>query len=520
MPRAGSLATTVRQHLPLLVILLVATVLRLQYLHAPLLDAHRWRQVDTASIARTFYEGSINPLKPEANWGGAHGYVESEFPLLPMLAALLYRVFGPDEMWGRLIVICFSVLAVALTYVLERDLLDEPAALSAALLVAVSPGAVFYGRAFMPDSLMVCFSLAAIIGFLHYFRGGRTSALVVGACGFAFAVLVKLPGVITIAPIVVAGWLAKRWGLLRDRRFLLALALSGVVAAAWYVYAYAIYLQTGLTFGIFGTTKTYPMTVGPGPWPTAFSKWSTIELLTSWQFYETMLSRLWVLHLTPPGFALAAVGFLLWRRLPGREIVDSWFLAMLAFILGAGFGHMGHDYYQLPLVPICALYFGAAARPVFDATWIRGALGPARIWAPVIGVTLVALSMLAFLHSGVIEHHFRPETPDIRMQQAGDAINDAAADDALLVVVDDYGVNSPMLLYFAHARGWSLDADTARPELVRGLVGHGARYFATTRWSQLIRKQPDLKLYLDSRRQVELKGAPPNTALFELTAPR
>src|SRR4029079_14041362 len=173
------------------------------YLHAPLLDAHRWRQVDTASIARTFYEGSINPLKPEANWGGAHGYVESEFPMLPMLAALLYRVFGPDEMWGRLIVILFSVLAVALTYLLERDLLDETAALAAALLVAVSPGAVFYGRAFMPDSWMVCFSLAAIIGFLRYFRRGRTSALVVGACGFAFAVLVKLPGVMQMGPIGV-----------------------------------------------------------------------------------------------------------------------------------------------------------------------------------------------------------------------------------------------------------------------------------------------------------------------------
>ena len=128
--------------------------------------------------------------------------------------------------------------------------------------------------------------------------------------------------------------------------------------------------------------------------------------------------------------------------------------------------------------------------------------------------------MLAFLHSGVIEHHFRPETPDVRMQQAGDAINDAAADDALLVVVDDYGVNSPMLLYFAHARGWSLDADTARPQLVRGLVGQGARYFATTRWWQLIKRQPDLKLYLESCREVELKGAPSNTALFDLTASR
>ena len=131
----------------------VAVALRLLYITAPLLDAHRWRQVDTASIARTFYEERFNPFRPEVNWGGAHGAVESEFPLLPALAALLYTVFGPDEMWGRLIVVAFSVGSVWLTYVLGRQLLDRAGGLAAATLVAVSPAAVFYGRAFMPDSL-------------------------------------------------------------------------------------------------------------------------------------------------------------------------------------------------------------------------------------------------------------------------------------------------------------------------------------------------------------------------------
>lgn len=520
VPHARRIAVTVSQHLPVLLILLVASGLRLQYLNAPLLDAHRWRQVDTASIARTFYEGSINPLKPEANWGGAHGYVESEFPLLPMLAAMLYRVFGPSEVWGRLIVILFSVVAVYLTYLLARDLLDGTAGLAAATLVAVSPGAVFYGRAFMPDSLMVCFSLAAIVAFLRYFKTGTTGALVIGAASLALAVLVKLPGVIVVAPIAASAWITKRWSVLRDRRLIAAVSAAGALAAAWYVYAYGIYLDSGLTFGVFGTTKTYPMTVALGPWPTAFSKWSTIELITSWKFYDTLLARLWVLHLTPPGFALSVIGFLLWRRVPTRSIVDSWLLAMLAFIMAAGLGHMGHDYYQLPLVPICAMYFAAAARPLFDRKWIASAIGPWRGWPAVVGVSVVAVAMLAFLHSGVIEHHFRPETPDVRMQRAGQAIDEAADDDDLLVVVDDYGVNSPLLLYFAHARGWSFDAETARPEVVRGLVAQGARYFATTRWSELSRKQPDLKLYLDSRRMIVLKNAPDNTVLFELTSPR
>ena len=129
--------------------MLVAAALRLQYITAPLLDAHRWRQVDTAAVARAFYEGPMNPLKPEANWGGAHGYVESEFPLLSLIVSLLYKAFGVSETWGRLVVVFFSLATVALVYVLARDLIDHPAGLAAAFLMAVSPGAVFYGRAFM-----------------------------------------------------------------------------------------------------------------------------------------------------------------------------------------------------------------------------------------------------------------------------------------------------------------------------------------------------------------------------------
>ena len=159
-------------------ILLLAAVLRLLYVDAPLLDAHRWRQVDTAFMARAFYESGINPLKPEANWGGAHGYVESEFPLLPAIVAVLYHLLGPDEIWGRLVVAAFSVGAVVLTYLLARMLLGSRPGRAAALLVAVSPSAVFYGRAVMPDTLMVFFSLAALLGFMRHGESRSARALV------------------------------------------------------------------------------------------------------------------------------------------------------------------------------------------------------------------------------------------------------------------------------------------------------------------------------------------------------
>jgi 4-amino-4-deoxy-L-arabinose transferase-like glycosyltransferase len=498
----------------------VALALRLLYITAPLLDAHRWRQVDTASIARTFYEERFNPLRPEVNWGGSHGAVESEFPLLPALAAILYTLFGPHEMWGRLIVVAFSVGSVWLTYVLARLLLDRAGGLAAATLVAVSPAAVFYGRAFMPDSLMIFFSLAALVGVIRHATTGATRPLIVASCALGLTILVKLPGILVLAPIAAALWHVKGRHALRDRRLWLAMGTPVLLAAAWYWHAYQIYRETGLTFGVIGTTKTYPAFVATSVWTTAFSKWSSLELLTSTPLYDLMLSRLYFLHLTPAGFALALVGLLVWRVPHWRRVGDTWLAAMVTFILVAGAGHMGHDYYQLPLVPIFALYFAAAARPLFDAGWIADRVGPGL--APRVGVALVvaAVAAVGFWHSAVIARHFRPAAPDVRILRAGEAIARALSEPGLLVVVDDYGVNSPMLLYFAHAKGWSFDADTVTAPVVRTLEAQGARYFASTKWSTVRRSQPDLVAYLQTRHAPVLEGAPADTVLFDLRRPR
>jgi len=506
--------------LPLLLAILAAGLgLRLLYITAPLVDAHRWRQVDTAGIARTFYEDRFNPLMPEAIWGGPAGAVESEFPLLPAMTAAAYAAFGPSEIWGRVIVIAFSLAAIWLTYLLGRQLIGEAGGLCAATVMAVSPSAVFYGRAFMPDTLMIAFSLAALTCLIRYTTDGGRLWLYASGIALGLTVLVKLPGVLVLAPMAVVVWQASGLRALRDRRLWLALGLPMLVAAAWYWHAYRIYLDTGLTFGVFGTTKTYPPHVAVTEWGTAFSKWSTVDLLTSWNFYDTMLSRLYFVHLTPVGFALALVGLVVWRGRT-RVIADAWLAAMLAFIFGAGWGHMGHDYYQLPLVPILALYIAAVARPLFDHVWLRERLGAGWRTMAGIGLAVAAIAALGFWHSAVIARHFRPEAPDVKMLRAGDALRHAAGDKSVMVVVDDYGVNSPMLLYFAHAKGWSFDAATVSAPIVRGLEGQGARFFATTRWTQVRKAEPELEQYLQTRRQVPLDNAPADTVLFELVPPR
>jgi 4-amino-4-deoxy-L-arabinose transferase-like glycosyltransferase len=509
--------TDVRARLALAAILLLGIGLRLLYITSPLLDAHRWRQIDTAVMARYFYEDSINPFYPQVNWGGARGYVESEFPLVPFAAALMYFVFGPDDMWGRATSIAFSAGLIVLVYLLMRDIRGRSAGRAAAFLVAVSPGAVYYGRTFMPDTAMLCLGVGALYGCVRYLQTGSTRALAWGSASLALCILVKLPGILVLCPIAAAAWHVRGRGVLADVRFLAAVAVPVLLAAAWYTHAYLIFRETGLTFGILAhPARTYPATVAPGPWPDVFSKWSSVALLTDVEFYRTLLNRLVRLHLTPPGFAIALVGVLTWRG-KWSTVPAAWLAAIVLFVLVAGTGHLAHDYYQLPLVVIGAMYFGAVAAPLFDGEWLRRQVG-AGWWAPAAtGAIVIAVAVLMFFESGVIRTHFRPSRLDTEMRQAGTAIDRALGDtDTLLIVVDEYGVTSPVLLYFAHRRGWSFGPRDLTPATIEWLRRRGAGYFVTTEWHDVTGQNPDLANYLERYRRLSLDEEPPQTRLFDL----
>ena len=86
-------------------------------------------------------------------------------------------------------------------------------------------------------------------------------------------------------------------------------------------------------------------------------------------------------------------------------------------------------------------------------------------------------------------------------------------DNELAVVVDDYGIMSPILLYFAHLKGWSFDPPDVTPQVVDNLRRLGARYFVTTQWSNLSRVRPDTADFLQRFEELTIPGAPADTSV-------
>ena len=124
-----SQAKSIRSSKILLGIFFIALAIRLWGVTNPLLDFHAWRQTLTATIAYNFYADGMNFVTPRLNMIGS--IFHFEFPLYTYLVALLYKIFGFDEILGRLVAIAFSMGSIWFLYLLGKRYFDENSALVA-----------------------------------------------------------------------------------------------------------------------------------------------------------------------------------------------------------------------------------------------------------------------------------------------------------------------------------------------------------------------------------------------------
>lgn len=507
----------------LIAILLMATAFRLYRLDVPYVDAHSWRQVTNADIARLWTEHPINIFFPQVSWGGPDGYVGLEFPLIQALAAIFWRIVGFSEPLGRLVPAAFSVVSVYLMYLLGTRLMSRPVGRGAAFLLAFSPTYTYFGRTLLSDVPMMCFSIGAVLAYANYFFGpGRRRDAVLGAVCLALAGLVKIPAILILGPI---GWMAlmtRRWRVLDDPWI-----MSGILAALgaiglWYFHADRIFLETGLTQAIFRPSSQYSGDIaavsGPFLKVSHWTRWSDPDLAHQ---FLTVARRVWDLHLTPLGAIGTIVGFVaVWRA--RRTVVDIWLLAGLSLVLVSLPGQFFHEFHQLPLLAPLALYFGMGTAPLFDGAWLSRLIAAPvvrRIAAAALAIVWAGLAVESFAESPVRTILYRPHNLNLGLIDAGEAIQQATPPGSLLVTVeyDRYGSNSPMLLYYSRRRGWSFDATAIRPITIEYMRDkHGACYFATSHWSSIEAIEPDTAEYLLTLPEIPLPGVHHDYRLFSL----
>ncbi len=420
---------------------ILAVAARLVLINQPYVDHWSWRQSDVAAIARNFYEGGFRFAYPQIDWAGdATGYVGTEFPILPFLTAICYKVAGIHEWIGRSQAVIFFAVSLPFFFLLVREVFDNTAAAWATFFFSFAPLNVFAGRSFMPDVPSLSLAIIGLYFFLRWIRDREWAPLLVAAIVISLCILIKATSIIVAVPLLYLavagigdpGRREIKLVTIRDRRsrlqLLLFAALAVLPSVAWYWHAYQI-AQRFYPYHLFGAGG---IRIENFSWYWAIAR-------------ETVRSSL-----TPVLAILALVGLFVAPRLrrcsaEGRlrskysALFHWWLVAMVLFVIIAGYGNR-HRWYQLPFVPITAALAGAAC-----------AFLGSKISSRVVAITLSILVASSF---GILSFLcVRPlyESSAVQLRDAGLELDKTTAPDALIVAAD---TGDPTIFYYARRKGW------------------------------------------------------------------
>jgi len=456
---------------------ILAVAIRLILIDQAYIDNWSWRQSDVAAIARNFYENGFDFAYPQIDWAGDQpGYVGTEFPILPFLAAICYKFLGVHEWIGRLQAVILFALSLPFFFLLVRDtwhglpahdmpvrsgrrgdtdssrgerrasagvrlvrgypperspygaepgsercrcyFAGETAAAWALVFYSFAPLSVMTSRCFMPDMPSLSLSIVGLYFFLRWIDHGKMKFLVAAAVTISLSILIKLPSAVIGAPLLFLAWQKTRWNLFRQPALWIFAAATLLPSAVWYWHAHDI------------AEKFYPH---------HFFGAGGIQLM-SVEWYGKIAKQIVTSSLTPVLSTFALLGAFVTTLTRRARLFHCWLAAMVLFVIVVGYGNR-HQWYQLPLVPIAATFAGAAC------AFVTPAISSQRL--KIIWSILLAGSFGVFAFVYALPLYQSRSSALLR--DLGLELKRATPKKSLIIAAD---VGDPTLFYYAERRGW------------------------------------------------------------------
>lgn len=459
MPAERTARSVVASLGPVAALVAIAGAVRLRALHQPLLEAHPFRQTQTAFTARIFHTHGISLLHPKLPLFGKPWDLPFEFPLFQAVSTLPMNLGLSADTAVRLTALVFFLVSAVLVYLLVRQVTGDPvSSLAAAAFFCFSPFSLLWARAALIEYLATAASLAvALFGILWWERRRWAYAAAAAAAGVVGMLVKPTTAVWWVLPVV--GWALQRR---RDDGASLAasvrslvqpglvlIAGPGLVAAAWWT-RYADDLK-----------RAAPAT-----------RWLTSGALTAWTFGTLAQRRAagnWLIVFDRAEqllvgryvwFGLAALALLVGRR---RWV--WWGVALAGVLPVAVFFNLyvAHDYYLAAVSPAVAILLGAGVGQVAARA---GSAGRGRL----VGAGLVALWLVVSLWttsgywSVAYDHDMSAQGPPLATELR--AVTRPS--EPVVVVGLDW---NPDLLYYADRWGTMLVDDTKTGYPTNRLLG-------------------------------------------------
>ena len=436
-------------YLILLFILLAGLVVRIYKINSPLADWHSWRQVDTASVSKTFLENGINLLRPryhdvssvQTGYFNPEGYRFVEFPIFNLFHSILFRALPilSFEAWGRMVSAISALLTCCFLFGIGYKRYGKAVGLLSAFYYALLPFNIYFTRVILPDPMSVMFGMGAIFWFLTFIDSEKKRYLFTSAIFLGLGMLVKPHAIFFIIPILYLYFSKYTLSdLFRNKWLFIALNIAFVPLFLWRTWMY----QPGYIKGIAHWEWSFN---GNGiRFRPAFWRWIFGER------FGKLILGVW-------GAFPFVYGALLGKK--KLTLVHAFLLQTFLYVSIFATANVMHDYYQIFVIPAVAFTLAVGTKAIWDN----------KDFNPVIGKLLllfVVALMFGMSFYGVKDNYRINDTGAIAAGQEADLI---LPKDAL--VIAPYNGDTTFLY---QTKRWGWPAVTTS---IDELIEEGADYF-------------------------------------------
>ncbi len=397
---------------------LLACVLRLYHITYPVADWHSWRQSDTAAVARNFLRFGIDPLHPryddlsniQSGKDNPQGWRMVEFPLYQTIGAYVKLSLPkiPLEVLLRVVTIVASVGTTILLGLLVAQLVDPLTGIVSALLFAVLPYSVYYGRTILPEPHVVFWSVLSL-----WLVSRRWTLL--GSVAGALALLSKPMAVFLLLPIPYI--IFKHYGVSKQMFF--KCLVYGIISLVPLFLWRRWILQ-------------FPEGIPVSTW---LLNGNGIRFKGAW-FHWLFATRLGDIMLGFWGLIPFGVGLTLQPNKKEGWIFRWLGIGALLYLIIFATGNVQHDYYQILIIPAVAIFAGKGLRQM-------------RPWLAIVSL----IFMLSFSWFTIRTYYWINRAEIVEAGQAADRILPKDAK-----VIAPYNGDTTFL-YQTQRQGWPLGFD-------------------------------------------------------------
>lgn len=322
----------IKKCLPLLVILALASAVRIYHIDEPWLGGnHAFLGAHYSVMARNYVRFGYleTSFAPIVNLGPTlpeqFQYSLVHPPLLPLAISFSFRIFGIHEWSATLVPVLFSLSTLLLLYLMSRRLWGENVALLAAFFLALIPIDAYYARVVITDVPALFFALLTLFFYLLWLEQQKELHYFAIFISYFLGLSSDWPAYY-IGPLIVAHYLLFEYKRIRNKSLALLLPLEATLTLILQL-AYIAHLSGSIEW--FIENALWRANPG-GEWSFTATEWLTKLFLRIQLLFTPIL----------PVFALAwGVSFV-------RDIKRSWLAqqstsqqSLVLLLLIYGFSH-------------------------------------------------------------------------------------------------------------------------------------------------------------------------------------